>query len=89
MSSEKDSSLIKTPRQLITLIVLAFVVPVILIILLATFVAGQRTEGAGTDAMTVCQRSQRSAYAAERRGRLQTRLRRLSRHRCGWRTEGR
>jgi cytochrome c5 len=52
MSSEKDSSLIKTPRQLITLIVLAFVVPVILIILLATFVAGQRTEGAGTDAMT-------------------------------------
>jgi cytochrome c5 len=52
MSSEKHSSLIKTPRQLITLIVLAFVVPVILIILLATFVAGQRTEGAGTDAMT-------------------------------------
>ncbi len=52
MSSEKNTSLIKTPRQLITLIVLAFVVPVILIILLATFVAGQRTEGAGSDAMT-------------------------------------
>lgn len=52
MSSESHSSLIKTPRQLIILIVLAFVVPVILIILLATFVAGQRTEGAGTDAMT-------------------------------------
>src|SRR4029453_1055986 len=52
MSSDKNNSLIKTPRQLIILIVLAFVVPVILIILLASFFAGQRTEGAGTDAMT-------------------------------------
>lgn len=43
---------IKTPRQLITVVVLAFVVPVILIILLATFVAGRSTSGAGSDALT-------------------------------------
>jgi cytochrome c5 len=45
-------SLIKTPRQLITVVILAFVVPVIVIILLATYVAGSRTGGAGSDAMT-------------------------------------
>jgi cytochrome c5 len=43
---------IKTPRQLITVVVLAFVVPVILIILLVTFVAGRSTSGAGTNALT-------------------------------------
>jgi cytochrome c5 len=48
----EHQSPIKTPRQLITVVVLAFVVPVILIILLATFVAGRSTSGAGTDSLT-------------------------------------
>jgi len=42
MSSDQHSSPIKTPRQLITVVILAFVVPVILIILLVTFVVGRR-----------------------------------------------
>jgi len=53
--SEQDhqhSSPIKTPKQLITVIVLSFVVPIILIILLATYVVGGGTAGAGSDAMT-------------------------------------
>jgi len=52
MSSDKHTSLIKTPRQLITVVILSFLVPVVLIILLATFVAGQKVGGAGSDAMT-------------------------------------
>jgi cytochrome c5 len=52
MSSDHHTSPIKTPRQLITVVVLAFVVPVIVIILLATFVTGQKVGGAGSDAMT-------------------------------------
>ena len=49
---DQPSALIKTPRQLITVVILAFVVPVIVIILLANYVAGSRTGGAGSDAMT-------------------------------------
>jgi cytochrome c5 len=49
---EHHQSPIKTPRQLITVVVLAFVVPVILIILLATYVTGSSTSPAGSDAMT-------------------------------------
>ena len=47
--SEHSNSLIKTPRQLITVIILAFVVPIILIILLATYVVRSSSGGAGTD----------------------------------------
>ncbi len=43
---------IKTPRQLITVVVLAFVIPTISIILLAKFVASGDRTGAGTAAMT-------------------------------------
>jgi cytochrome c5 len=52
MSSDQHESPIKTPRQLITVVVLAFIVPVILIILLASYVTGQKGGGAGSDAMT-------------------------------------
>ena len=52
MSSDQHTSLIKTPRQLITVVVLAFVVPVILIILLVTFVTSEKGGGTGSDAMT-------------------------------------
>ncbi len=51
--SEHSNSLIKTPRQLITVVALAFIVPVILIILLATYVVRSTTAGdAGSDALT-------------------------------------
>jgi cytochrome c5 len=50
--SDQHTALIKTPRQLITVVVLAFVVPVIVIILLAVFVTGSKSGGAGSDAMT-------------------------------------
>ncbi|MCL4801775.1 MAG: hypothetical protein KJ025_19445, partial [Burkholderiales bacterium] len=39
---EEHSSFIKTPRQLITLVVLAFLVPTVLIIMLAKTVVGSR-----------------------------------------------
>jgi cytochrome c5 len=50
--AEEHSSLIKTPRQLITVVVLAFAVPVTLIVLLTIFVAGNKTGGVGSDALT-------------------------------------
>ena len=50
--SDQHSSPIKTPQQLITVVVLSFVVPVAVIILLATYVTGAKREGAGTSAMT-------------------------------------
>jgi cytochrome c5 len=43
---------IKTPRQLITVVTLAFIVPVLLIVLLATFVSSGARTGAGSDGMT-------------------------------------
>jgi cytochrome c5 len=51
--SQHDNSLIKTPRQLIIVVTLAFIVPVILIMLLATYVVRSATSGtAGSDAMS-------------------------------------
>lgn len=51
--SDHGNSLIRTPRQLLTIVVLAFVVPVILIILLATFVVRSATSGvSGSDSMS-------------------------------------
>lgn len=50
--SEQHSSPIKTPKQLITVVVLAFVVPVLVIVLLVKYVVGEKSGGAGADAMT-------------------------------------
>lgn len=50
--SDQHSSPIKTPQQLITVVVLAFVVPVLIIVLLVKYVASAKMEGAGTAAMT-------------------------------------
>ena len=51
--SVHGNSLIKTPRQLITIIALAFIVPVIIIILLATYVVRSASSGvSGSDAMS-------------------------------------
>ena len=51
MSDQHDSP-IKSPKQLVIVVVLAFVVPVLIIILLATFVAGHLLGGAGSSSMT-------------------------------------
>ena len=50
--SEQHSSPIRTPKQLITVVVLAFVVPVLVIILLVKYVVGEKSAGAGAEAMT-------------------------------------
>ncbi len=47
--SDQHSSPIKTPKQLVTVVVLAFVVPILLIILLASYAAGGRSTGEGTN----------------------------------------
>ncbi|MGH6623760.1 MAG: c-type cytochrome [Burkholderiaceae bacterium] len=52
MSHDQHSSWIKTPKQLIIVVVLAFAVPIFLILLLATYVVGDQVSGAGSDAMT-------------------------------------
>lgn len=48
----EHETLIKTPRQLIVAVALAFVVPIITIILIVNYVASNSTAGAGSDAMT-------------------------------------
>jgi len=50
--SEQHASPIKTPKQLITVVVLAFVVPVLIIVLLVKYVVGEKSAGAGAEAMT-------------------------------------
>ena len=49
---EGHTSFIKTPRQLITVVLLALFVPIILIVLLASFVVNSKQVGAGSDSMT-------------------------------------
>ncbi len=49
---EGNTSFIKTPRQLITIVVLGFLVPIVIIILLASYVVSGARFGAGADAMT-------------------------------------
>ena len=50
--SEEHQSFIKTPKQLITIVVLSFVVPVLLIVLLTKYVGSGARTGAGAEAMT-------------------------------------
>lgn len=49
---DEPTSFIKTPAQLITVVVLGFAVPVVLIILLATFVVKGNQVGAGSESMS-------------------------------------
>ena len=49
---DDHQSPIKTPRQLVTVIVLAFVIPILVIIMLAKFVASASIPAAGTNAMS-------------------------------------
>jgi cytochrome c5 len=50
--AEPHASPIKTPKQLITVVVLAFVVPIAVIILLVTYVASERSQSPGSRALT-------------------------------------
>ena len=51
MSADHDTP-INTPKQLITVIVLSFIVPILLIVLLVKFVGAGKRTGAGTQSMT-------------------------------------
>ena len=50
--SSEHESIIKTPKQLITVVLASFIVPIIGIVLLVTFVAGNKKPSAGSDAFT-------------------------------------
>lgn len=50
--SEEHGALIKTPQQLITVIILAFLVPIFIIVLLVRYVGVGTRTGAGTDSST-------------------------------------
>lgn len=50
--SEEHQAFIKTPKQLITVVVLSFVVPVLLIVVLVKYVGASKRTGAGSDGMT-------------------------------------
>lgn len=50
--SEDHGTLIKTPKQLITVVILAFIVPIIIIIMLVNFVATGDKVGAGGSGQT-------------------------------------
>lgn len=50
--SDQHSSPIKTPKQLVTVVILAFIVPILIIVLLVKYATGQKTEAAGSNALT-------------------------------------
>jgi cytochrome c5 len=50
--SEEHQAFIKTPKQLITVVILAFVVPILIIVLLVKFVSAGSRMGAGASTMT-------------------------------------
>lgn len=50
--SEQHDSPIKTPKQLIIVVALAFIVPIAIIVMLVIYVTGAKREGAGASSMT-------------------------------------
>jgi cytochrome c5 len=48
----EHETFIKTPRQLITVVVLSLVVPILIIMLLVSYVGAAKRTGAGSDALT-------------------------------------
>src|SRR3546814_8243412 len=50
--TENHEAFIKTPRQLIVTVILAFVVPIVIIIMLVNLVAVSSPAGTGSDAQT-------------------------------------
>ena len=51
-SGDEHEAFIKTPKQLITVVVLAFVVPILIIVLLVKYVGAGSRGGSGNDALT-------------------------------------
>jgi hypothetical protein len=51
-ASGEHDTFIKTPRQLITAVVLSFVVPILIIVLLVKYVGAGPRPAAGTEALT-------------------------------------
>ncbi len=49
MSDQHQNSLIKTPKQLIVTVVAAFIVPIVIIVLLVSYVTSSRKVGAGSE----------------------------------------
>lgn len=47
--NEEHGALVKTPKQLVTVVVLAFIVPIFIIVLLVSYVGTGTKTGAGTD----------------------------------------
>ena len=52
MSSGEEESFIKTPKQLITVVVLSFLVPILIIVLLVKYVGAGNRGGSGNQALT-------------------------------------
>jgi cytochrome c5 len=52
MSSNEHDAFIKTPKQLITVVTLSLLVPIFIIVLLASWVNSGTRDGAGSNAMT-------------------------------------
>jgi len=50
--SDQHASPIRTPKQLVIVVALAFIVPITIIVLLATFVAGAHFHSPGTASMS-------------------------------------
>lgn len=65
MSDQHHESLIKTPKQLIVTVVAAFVVPIVVIVLLVSYVTSARKTGAGSDGMSAEAVSARIAPVAQ------------------------
>ena len=65
MSDQQHASLIKTPKQLIVTIVAAFVVPILIILLLVSYVTSSRKVGAGSEGTTATVTADRIAPIAK------------------------
>ena len=60
----EEHSPIKTPKQLITVVLLAFIVPIVIIVLLVNFVVSHAKPGSGSEAMSSGATSERIAPVA-------------------------
>ena len=65
MSDQQHESLIKTPKQLIVTVVAAFIVPIVIIFLLITYVTSGRKTGAGSEGTTAAATTARIAPVAQ------------------------
>ena len=64
MSDPQHDSLIKTPKQLVVTVLAAFIVPIVIIFLLVSYVTSGRKTGAGSEATTAAATATRIAPVA-------------------------